>query len=95
MILDRFRLDDNVAMVRVAGRGSGEVCALAFGEMDASVVCAARALEQIEDTADRVRGLGSRALAVPCDVVASGQPANRVERAHGGNGGTETTSWPF
>jgi 7-alpha-hydroxysteroid dehydrogenase len=68
-LLDRFRMDGRVAIVTGAGRGIGRGIALAFAEMGADVVCAARTVEQIEDTAARVRALGRRALAVPCDVI--------------------------
>jgi 7-alpha-hydroxysteroid dehydrogenase len=69
VILDRFRLDDKVAIVTGAGRGIGAGSALAFAEMGANVVCAARTPEQIEAVAEKVRSLGRRALAVPCDVM--------------------------
>ena len=69
MILDRFRLDDKVAIVTGAGRGIGQGCALACAEMGAHVACAARTPQQIEATAEQVRALGRRAIAVPCDVM--------------------------
>jgi 7-alpha-hydroxysteroid dehydrogenase len=80
-LLDRFRLDGKLAIVTGAGRGIGQGCALAFAEMGADVVCAARTREQIEDTAARVRALGRRALAVPCDVMKSSDLEHLVERA--------------
>jgi 7-alpha-hydroxysteroid dehydrogenase len=80
MILDRFRLTDQVAIVTGAGRGIGEGCALAFAEMGANVVLAARTREQIEAVADKVRALGARALAVPCDVSERPQLENLVEK---------------
>jgi 7-alpha-hydroxysteroid dehydrogenase len=68
VLLDRFRLDGKVAVVTGAGRGIGQGCALAFAEVGADVVCAARTVEQIEETAAQARAFGRRAVAVPCDV---------------------------
>jgi 7-alpha-hydroxysteroid dehydrogenase len=78
MILDRFALTDKVAIVTGAGRGIGEGIALAFAEVGADVVCAARSQEQIEAVAERVRGFGRRAVAVPCDVNERAQLENLV-----------------
>ncbi len=78
MILDRFKLSDKVAIVTGAGRGIGRGTALAFAEMGAHVVCAARTREQIEDTAAQARAFGVQAIAVPCDVVERAQLENLV-----------------
>ncbi len=68
-LLDRFKMDGRVAIVTGAGRGIGQGIALAFAEMGADVVCAARTEKEIEATAERVRKLGRRALAIPTDVT--------------------------
>jgi len=81
MILDLFRLTDQVAIVTGAGRGIGRGIALAYAEAGADVVCAARTPEQVEDTAAQVRERGRRALAVPCDVMDSEQLASLVDVA--------------
>ena len=78
MILDRFKLSDKVAIVTGAGRGIGRGAALAFAEMGAHVVCAARTREQIEDTATQASAFGVEAVAVLCDVVARAQLENLV-----------------
>lgn len=80
-ILDRFLLTDRVAVVTGAGRGIGEACALAYADAGADVVVAARTLDQIEDTAEKVRARGRRALPVVCDVLDADQRAATVEAA--------------
>ena len=73
MILDRFRLDDKVAIITGAGRGIGAGVSLAFAEAGAHVVCAARTREQVEETAGQVRARGRRGLPLVCDVMERGQ----------------------
>jgi NAD(P)-dependent dehydrogenase (short-subunit alcohol dehydrogenase family) len=68
MVLERLRLDGKVAVITGAGRGLGQQMALALAEAGADVVCAARTPAQIESTAEAVRALGRRAIAVPTDV---------------------------
>jgi 7-alpha-hydroxysteroid dehydrogenase len=86
MILDRFKLDGRVAIVTGAGRGIGRGTAVALAEAGADVVCAARTLAQIEETAEMVRERGRRALAVPCDVNEAEQLRTVVDRGMGALG---------
>jgi 7-alpha-hydroxysteroid dehydrogenase len=80
-ILDRFRLDGQVAIVTGSGRGIGAGTALAFADAGADLVLSARTVTQLEETAEKVRARGRRALVVPCDVLESEQRAQLVDKA--------------
>jgi NAD(P)-dependent dehydrogenase (short-subunit alcohol dehydrogenase family) len=67
-ILDRFRLDGKVAIVTGASSGLGAAFALGLAEAGADVAICARRAQRLEETADQVRALGRRCLAVPADV---------------------------
>lgn len=69
MILDRFRLDDHAAVVTGAGRGLGAAIAVAFAEVGADVVIAARTESQLEEVAEQIRATGRRAHVVVADLA--------------------------
>jgi 7-alpha-hydroxysteroid dehydrogenase len=69
MILDRFRLDDRVAVVTGAGRGLGAAMALAFAEAGADVVIASRTQSQLDEMAEQIRATGRRAHVVVADLA--------------------------
>ncbi|MGE2734890.1 SDR family oxidoreductase [Mycolicibacterium vaccae] len=69
MILDRFRLDDQVAVVTGAGRGLGAAMAVAFAEAGADVLIAARTRSQLEEVAEQVSAAGRRAHIVVADLA--------------------------
>lgn len=79
MILDRFKLTDQVAVITGAGKGIGRGIALAFAEAGADIVCAARTQADIDDTAKEVRARGRRALAVATDVLETDQLEHLIE----------------
>src|ERR1700739_195947 len=64
MILDRFRLDDKVAVITGGGRGLGAAIALAFAEAGADVLIASRTQSQLDSVAEQVRATGRRAHTV-------------------------------
>ncbi|MBE8520207.1 SDR family oxidoreductase [Amycolatopsis sp. H6(2020)] len=68
MILDRFKLTDQVAVVTGAGRGIGAATAVALAEAGADVVIASRTESQLKEVAGRVSDAGRRAVPVPVDL---------------------------
>ncbi|HEV7759422.1 MAG TPA: glucose 1-dehydrogenase [Acidimicrobiales bacterium] len=69
MILDRFGLGGQVAIVTGAGQGIGRGIAVGLAEAGADVVLAARTESDLDEVAGLVRQAGTRALVVPTDVT--------------------------
>ena len=65
---DFFGLQDKLALVTGAGNGIGRACALRLAEAGCHVAVADLDPESAGDTAERVRALGRRALALATDV---------------------------
>ena len=68
MILDAFRLTDQVAVVTGAGRGIGAACAIALAEAGADVVISARSENQLAEVAAQIEATGRRAHIVVADL---------------------------
>ncbi|WP_313676885.1 SDR family oxidoreductase [Mycolicibacterium sp.] len=69
MILDKFRLDGQVAVVTGAGRGLGAAIAVAFAEVGADVVIASRTEGELQAVAAQVEAAGRRAHVVVADLA--------------------------
>lgn len=70
-ILNEFDLTGRRAYVTGGGRGIGKACALALAEAGAEVAIIDREVGLAEETADEVRAIGPRSLAVGADVTDS------------------------
>ena len=80
-VLDRFRLDDKVAIVTGASSGLGVAFAKALAEAGADLVLAARRVERLEATRAIVAQAGRRAIAVAADMTRPESAAAVVEAA--------------
>jgi 7-alpha-hydroxysteroid dehydrogenase len=78
VILDAFRLTDQVAIVTGAGAGIGREIAVAFAEAGADVVVAARTAADLDDTVALIEQTGRRGLAVVTDVMVDDDLARLV-----------------
>jgi 7-alpha-hydroxysteroid dehydrogenase len=81
MILDRFSLAGQVAVVTGAGRGIGAATAAALAEAGADLVISARTTEQLAEVAQRIEAQGRRAVVVPADLSDLDAVAALVDRA--------------
>jgi 7-alpha-hydroxysteroid dehydrogenase len=81
VILDRFRIDDKVAIITGAGRGLGAAIAVAFAEAGADVVISARSEAELDKVAARVAEIGRRAEVVVADLSDLDAAAALAQRA--------------
>ncbi|MHB1445072.1 MAG: glucose 1-dehydrogenase [Acidimicrobiales bacterium] len=68
MILDRFRLEGQVAVVTGGSRGIGAACALGLAEAGADLLISARQADSLAEVAARIDSLGRRVEVVACDL---------------------------
>jgi 7-alpha-hydroxysteroid dehydrogenase len=86
MILDRFRIDGQVAVVTGAGRGIGAATAVALAQAGADVVISARTEDQLHKVAAEIQAAGRRALIVPSDLSEPGAAEGLAHQAAGAFG---------
>ena len=70
-ILDRFRLDGEVAVVTGAGKGIGRAIAIGLAEAGADVALASRTQADLDGVAEQIRQLGRRALPLATDATSA------------------------
>jgi len=83
MILDRFRVTGQAAVVTGAGRGIGAATAIALAQAGADVLISARTEDQLAKVAREIEAAGRRAVIVPADLsdldAAAGLPEAAAE----------------
>ena len=61
-------LQDKVAIITGASKGIGRTLSLCFAQENASIICAARSTDLVQETASLVEEAGGHAIAVTCDA---------------------------
>jgi NADP-dependent 3-hydroxy acid dehydrogenase YdfG len=67
--IDRFRLDDSLAVVTGASSGIGRHCSMMLAGMGATIVLGARRVDQLQHTVTEITQGGGKAHAFPLDVT--------------------------
>src|SRR5689334_7253117 len=81
MILDRFRVTGQAAVVTGAGRGIGAATAIALAQAGADVLISARTEDQLAKVAREIETAGRRAVIVPADLSDLDAAAGLAEAA--------------
>ena len=79
-MLEKLSLDGKTIIVTGGGTGLGRAMVRALAKAGADLVIAARRIGPIEESAEEVRSLGRRALAIPTDVTDTAQINSMVQR---------------
>ena len=74
-----MKLKDRVALVTGGGRGIGQAIAIAFAEEGADVIVAARSVDELEETVQRIEATGRKGIALPVDLSQGETIASFVE----------------
>lgn len=82
MLNDLFSLEGKVALITGGSRGIGQAIAMAFAEAGADLVISSRDRRppELENTAERLRAMGRKALAIPAHVGKREDVANLVQK---------------
>ena len=65
----QINLAGKSALVTGASRGIGRATALALAAVGANVIVTARSTAELETLVDEIKAIGTRAIAVPCDIL--------------------------
>jgi 3-oxoacyl-[acyl-carrier protein] reductase len=82
-------IEGRTALVTGAGRGIGKAVALQLAQGGARVVLVARSIDQLNETADKVRELGGHAVAIPTDLSRMAEIARTVAHTNEVFGGVD------
>ena len=76
-----MRLQDKVALITGAGTGIGQATAILFAKEGANVVATDLELPEAEETAEAIRKMARRAVAIPADISKPDEIHAMVDRA--------------
>jgi len=83
----KVRLEGKVALITGAGTGIGQATALLFAEEGADIIVANLELPEAEETAQAIRKIGRRAVAIGADISKPDEIYAMVDRAINDFGG--------